>query len=138
LQRNDFGLTIPAVSLPQSSAGARNSIAAAAPPALGRVQGDPTSLPIAAQPMVMNPVLPLQFDRNVMSLLRTNGIAPEYGLVAENVMGGQGKVVEFERKGTTCDVGCGYGTSFHVGSRCFSCGLASRTFGIFAVTLDLE
>jgi hypothetical protein len=54
--------------------------------------------------MVMNPVLPLQFDRNVMSLLRTNGIAPEYGLVAENVMGGQGKVVEFERKGTTCDV----------------------------------
>jgi hypothetical protein len=103
-QQNDSGLTIPAVSLPQSSAGVGTGIAAAAPLALGRVQGDPTSLPIAAQPMAMNPVLPLQFNCNAMLHPRTNGIAPEYVLAAENVVAGQSRVVGVDMDGSSCDV----------------------------------
>ena len=94
-QQNDSGLTIvPSVSQPQSSAaGVQTSRAASAPLAHGSVQGDPSFPWMALQPIVMNFFLPLEFNSNVMLLSLTNGIAAEYGLAAENVMGGQSNMV---------------------------------------------
>ena len=94
-QQNDSGLTIPTVSRPQSLAGVQTSVAAASPLAPGSVQGDPLLLRMVSQPMATNPVPPLEFNSIVTSLSPTNGIAPEYGLAAENVMRGQSNVVEF-------------------------------------------
>ena len=70
------------------------------------MQGDPSFLWMASQPIAMNFVLPLEFNSNVILLSSPIiGIALEYGLTAENVMGaGQSNVVEFKRKCSNSDV----------------------------------